>query len=390
MPAVKARYRTTNETAIIGESLAGLFVMETLFQAPELFDTYIAIDPSVWWNHEYLLGAGAAQMRTRPFAGKSLYVGVSGEPGMPALSGRLRQVLETAGKSGLRFELTPFPEESHATIYHPAALQSAPDGIQASINSLHHTIGGSVSRANERWLGQRFLEGAPGLPSISSAGSSEPSGSVAGIIALVSKSAPRAQDQDRLAVAILLAQEVDRLGIASQQVGRLVAVRHDHRVVHHRRTGFERDLDVQRVAVALVLTLPSMLPTRRGTAPSFSSDEYIARTAVAIDAVGHQDRHAAGADAGFARTAQQRQRRRRLVGSESARLLASGSGAGTSMPRPSATFGHQASIDVGQQRQHALAHGQASAPGSARSGRRWRCGSARPRSGSGRTGAPAQ
>jgi predicted alpha/beta superfamily hydrolase len=124
MPAVKARYRTTNETAIIGESLAGLFVMETLFQAPELFDTYIAIDPSVWWNHEYLLGAGAVQVRTRPLTGKALYVGVSGEPGMPALSGRLRQVLETAGKAGLRFELTPFFEESHATIYHPAALKA--------------------------------------------------------------------------------------------------------------------------------------------------------------------------------------------------------------------------------------------------------------------------
>jgi hypothetical protein len=78
----------------------------------------------VWWNHEYLLGAGAVQVRTRQFAGKALYVGVSGEPGMPALSGRLRQVLETAGKSGLRFELTPFPEESHGTIYHPAALRA--------------------------------------------------------------------------------------------------------------------------------------------------------------------------------------------------------------------------------------------------------------------------
>src|SRR4029078_3114562 len=50
MPAVKARYRTTDETAIIGESLAGLFVVETLLTEPDLFDTYIAFDPSLWWN----------------------------------------------------------------------------------------------------------------------------------------------------------------------------------------------------------------------------------------------------------------------------------------------------------------------------------------------------
>src|SRR5262249_27187064 len=44
MPQIKARYRTTEETAIVGESLAGLFVVETFFLEPDLFDTYIAFD----------------------------------------------------------------------------------------------------------------------------------------------------------------------------------------------------------------------------------------------------------------------------------------------------------------------------------------------------------
>ncbi|HEX8829882.1 MAG TPA: alpha/beta hydrolase-fold protein, partial [Longimicrobium sp.] len=55
MPQVKRRYRTTDETAIVGESLAGLFVVETFFLEPELFDTYVAIDPSLWWNAEELV-----------------------------------------------------------------------------------------------------------------------------------------------------------------------------------------------------------------------------------------------------------------------------------------------------------------------------------------------
>ena len=50
MPEVARRYRTTSESAIVGESLAGLFVVETLALEPDLFDTYIAIDPSLWWN----------------------------------------------------------------------------------------------------------------------------------------------------------------------------------------------------------------------------------------------------------------------------------------------------------------------------------------------------
>lgn len=55
MPAITNRYRTTAETAIMGESLAGLFVVETLFLEPTLFDTYIAIDPSLWWNNAELV-----------------------------------------------------------------------------------------------------------------------------------------------------------------------------------------------------------------------------------------------------------------------------------------------------------------------------------------------
>ena len=38
IPRVAATYRTTNERVLIGESLAGLFVIETLLLEPELFD----------------------------------------------------------------------------------------------------------------------------------------------------------------------------------------------------------------------------------------------------------------------------------------------------------------------------------------------------------------
>jgi predicted alpha/beta superfamily hydrolase len=50
MPQVRRRYRVTDETAIIGESLAGLFIVETFFAQPKLFGTYIALSPSLWWR----------------------------------------------------------------------------------------------------------------------------------------------------------------------------------------------------------------------------------------------------------------------------------------------------------------------------------------------------
>ncbi len=49
-PFVEARYRTSGEDALLGESLAGLFTVETFLRDPGAFDSYLAMDPSLWWD----------------------------------------------------------------------------------------------------------------------------------------------------------------------------------------------------------------------------------------------------------------------------------------------------------------------------------------------------
>jgi hypothetical protein len=124
MPQVKARYRTTDETAVVGESLAGLFVVETFLREPDLFDTYIAFDPSLWWNGRTLVAEAAERLRGRPAARKTLYLASSGEPELAELTRRLAGVLEQGAFPGLRWHHDPLPEEKHSTIYHPAALRA--------------------------------------------------------------------------------------------------------------------------------------------------------------------------------------------------------------------------------------------------------------------------
>jgi hypothetical protein len=128
MPEVNARYRTTGETAIVGESLAGLFVVETLLLEPALFDTYVAFDPSLWWNDGKLLADAETQLRARfgaaPALRRTLHVATSGEPSLVPLVQRLTTTLERAAPPGLRWRHVPMPAEQHATIYHPAALQA--------------------------------------------------------------------------------------------------------------------------------------------------------------------------------------------------------------------------------------------------------------------------
>ncbi|HEU5207853.1 MAG TPA: alpha/beta hydrolase-fold protein [Longimicrobiales bacterium] len=122
MPAVEARYATTDESAIVGESLAGLFIIETLIEEPDLFDTYIAFDPSLWWNDAGLLRRAAE--RSHALRGRTVWLASSSEPEIAELTARLAALLKEAGPADLRTHFEPMPEETHATIYHPAALRA--------------------------------------------------------------------------------------------------------------------------------------------------------------------------------------------------------------------------------------------------------------------------
>ncbi len=121
MPEVAKRYRITSERAIVGESLAGLFVMETLVLEPDLFDSYIAIDPSLWWNGGAL--ARGLGTRSAAIAGEKALIVAASADGQGFID---REALAAgfARMGKVRFSVDSWPSESHATVYHPAALKA--------------------------------------------------------------------------------------------------------------------------------------------------------------------------------------------------------------------------------------------------------------------------
>lgn len=125
MPSVKARYETTDETAIVGESLAGLFIVETFFEMPELFDTYIALDPSLWWNRKVWAREAVVRAKALPASARSnvLYLASSDEKGIAKPTAQLAAGLRRA-RPTLQCIYRPMPLETHGTLYHPAALQA--------------------------------------------------------------------------------------------------------------------------------------------------------------------------------------------------------------------------------------------------------------------------
>jgi len=120
-PRIDTDYRTDGTTAIVGESLAGLFVVETLLVQPDLFDAYVAVDPSLWWDERRLVTTGRERLLAAPDLDASLYVATC-TPGNRESSRRFATTT-AADLPGLRVAYAEFPRDTHATIFHPAALE---------------------------------------------------------------------------------------------------------------------------------------------------------------------------------------------------------------------------------------------------------------------------
>jgi uncharacterized protein len=124
LPKLRADYRTQAPTAIVGESLAGLFVVETLLLQPGLFDIYVAVSPSLWWNGDYLVREAGPLLANKELQGKVVFLTVADEKEMQPQVAALARQLRGPGEQRVRLHYHPMPDETHASIFHGAALKA--------------------------------------------------------------------------------------------------------------------------------------------------------------------------------------------------------------------------------------------------------------------------
>lgn len=117
MPVVEQRYRVTDGAAIIGESLAGLFIVESLLHAPAMFDTYIALDPSLWWNREALAREAAERLPALDGIPARLLLTTGGKESNAAEVERFVERLRAHAPASLDWRYLPRPDLDHYTIY---------------------------------------------------------------------------------------------------------------------------------------------------------------------------------------------------------------------------------------------------------------------------------
>ena len=74
---INSKYKTAPYKVFIGHSLGGLLVMHTLNKKPNLFNSYVAIDPSMWWSKRKLLNTFKNKKLSKDLNNKSLFLAIA-------------------------------------------------------------------------------------------------------------------------------------------------------------------------------------------------------------------------------------------------------------------------------------------------------------------------
>lgn len=133
MPYIEAKYPAAPYKMLIGHSFGGLAVMQTFVHHTGLFNAYICIDPSMWWDQQKLLQQTRQVLAEKKFKGKSLYLGIANtlEEGMDINtvqkdtsvdSRHIRSILalqaafEKNEQNGLKYRGKYYPDDTHGSV----------------------------------------------------------------------------------------------------------------------------------------------------------------------------------------------------------------------------------------------------------------------------------
>ncbi len=131
-PYIEKKYKGNTNKTIIGQSLGGLVATEILIKKTTLFDKYIIISPSLWWDNGSLLNQEIKALQNNFNQQTDIYIGVGKEGLTPTENPRVMEVdanvladkIKKLKNKNVIVYFDYLPQENHATIMHQAVLNA--------------------------------------------------------------------------------------------------------------------------------------------------------------------------------------------------------------------------------------------------------------------------
>jgi predicted alpha/beta superfamily hydrolase len=120
IPLIDSNYKTQQYKLFAGHSFGGISSINCMLTHPDMFDAYIAISPSFWWDNEYLLKLTEKKIERGSTLNKKLFYCNGNEGGSNSFfhKGLLKFDSAISGKKivGLDYKYMYYPNEMHMTV----------------------------------------------------------------------------------------------------------------------------------------------------------------------------------------------------------------------------------------------------------------------------------
>lgn len=120
IPHVEKNYRTEPYRIFAGHSLAGLFVIYSMLERPEIFNAFIAASPVIHWDENYLIKRAEKYFSQSGRPTQRLYVGLGNEPEYVPGFNSFQALLKREKPKGLEYRFEQFKDENHGSVVLPA------------------------------------------------------------------------------------------------------------------------------------------------------------------------------------------------------------------------------------------------------------------------------
>jgi predicted alpha/beta superfamily hydrolase len=124
LPHIESEFRTMPYRVFVGHSLGGITAINDLYTIPQTFDAYVAIDPSLWWDHQTLLRQAKDYFLSARLDGKALYVAqantiqpddTTANRHFSAIS-QFDAVMRAYDRSGIRYAFRYYDDDDHGSV----------------------------------------------------------------------------------------------------------------------------------------------------------------------------------------------------------------------------------------------------------------------------------
>ncbi|HEX8377112.1 MAG TPA: alpha/beta hydrolase-fold protein [Pedobacter sp.] len=126
IPYINKTYPSNGQSILYGHSFGGLFAVYTMFSDPTIFSTYLATDPSLWYDKDLVNKMADEKLKNFSQPNQILYISGLDQSLKGMGISKMDSILKLQAPKNLTYKVVPYENETHGSVQ----LKTIYDGLK--------------------------------------------------------------------------------------------------------------------------------------------------------------------------------------------------------------------------------------------------------------------